>query len=119
MKLKVLPPTLRVKKRYLFIEAFSQEPIDKKNLMYLIWDGCIRYHGESHASNFDLWIVEILEESQIEEKNYIKFVLKCQRGYEEDIRAAIALITKYQKQAIVFRTLGLSGTIKAGTNNFK
>ena len=45
MKLRILPPTLRVKKRYIAFEVVSQVPLTRDDLINLIWDGSQDLYG--------------------------------------------------------------------------
>ena len=61
MKLKVLPPTLRKNNRYLVIDIKITSPIDKDDVVNIIWDACIRFQGECMTSNFNLWVMKFYE----------------------------------------------------------
>ena len=65
MKLKVLPPTLRKNHHYLILDVKSEVEISKEDMLVYCWDACIRYWGENHSSNFDLWVMRhyLIEES--------------------------------------------------------
>ena len=118
MKLKVLPPTLRKNHHYLILDVKSQVKLTKDDMVSPIWDSCIRYWGENHTSNFDLWVMRhyLIGESVYNDEpifNY-KTVLRCQRSYEEDVRVALSTLTKHNKKRIAINTIGISGTVKSG-----
>ena len=84
MKLKVLPPTLRKNHHYLVLDVKSEVEISKEDMLVYCWDACIRYWGENHSSNFDLWVMRhyLIEESTKNNEaifNY-KTVLRCGMG---------------------------------------
>ena len=113
MKLKVLPPTLRKNNRYLTIEIKSESPIVKDDLVTIVWDACVRFQGECNTSNFNLWVMKFYEMEKSEDYYSYKSIVRCQRGYVDDVRSALALANKYNNCRIAITTIGLSGTIKA------
>ena len=49
--------------------------------------------------------------------NY-KTIVRCGRGYEEDVRAAFSTVTRYNRKRISINTIGISGTVKSGIKKF-
>lgn len=122
MKLKVLPPTLRKKHHYLILDVKSEAKISKEDMLHIGWDACIRYWGENHSSNFNLWVMRhylIDEGTQNDEAifNY-KTILRCERSFEDDVRVALSTLTRQNKKRIAINTIGLSGTVKSGKDKF-
>ena len=122
MKLKVLPPTLRKNYHYLILDVKSEVEISIEDMLSYSWDACIRYWGENHSSNFDLWVMRhylVSETIQNNEPifNY-KTVLRCGRSYEDDVRVALSTLTRQNKKRIAINTVGVSGTIKSGISKF-
>ena len=122
MKLKVLPPTLRKNHHYLILDVKSEVEISKEDMLVYCWDACIRYWGENHSSNFDLWVMRhyLIEESTHNDEaifNY-KTVLRCGRSYENDVRVALSTLTRQNKRKIAINTIGVSGTVKSGISKF-
>ena len=122
MKLKVLPPTLRKNHHYLILDVKSEVEISKEEMLVYCWDACIRYWGENHSSNFDLWVMRhyLIEESTHNNEaifNY-KTVLRCGRSYENDVRVALSTLTRQNKRKIAINTIGVSGTVKSGISKF-
>ena len=122
MKLKVLPPTLRKNHHYLILDVKSEVEISIEDMLSYSWDACIRYWGENHSSNFDLWVMRhyLIEESTQNNEaifNY-KTVLRCGRSYEDYLRVALSTLTRQNKKRIAINTIGVSGTIKSGISKF-
>ena len=113
MKLKVLPPTLRKNNRYLAIDIKVNGDISKDDLVNIVWSGCIRFSGENKTGDFNLWVMRFYTLEKTSEYNHYQAILRAQRDYVGDVRAAIALIYKYNGKNISISTIGLSGTIKA------
>ena len=113
MKLKVLPPTLRKNNRYLTVEIKSETPIVKGDLVSIIWDACIRFHGECLTGNFNLWVMKFFDVGKIDDYFSYKAIVRCQRDYVNEVRSAIALVNMYNRKRIAMTAVRLSGTIKA------
>ena len=122
MKLKVLPPTLRRNHHYLILDVKSEFEISKEEMLPYVWDACIRYWGENHSSNFDLWVMRHYLIDETHENNEAIFnyktVLRCGRSYEDDVRVALSTLTRQNKKRIAINTVGVSGTIKSGISKF-
>lgn len=112
MKLKILPPTLREKKRYIGIKIYSSEPLTKEEIYNIIWHNTINLYGEIEASKINLWIIST-KEIQNNRHYQQNLIVKCQRGYEEKLITALASIYRNRKNRIVIHTIGTSGTIKS------
>ncbi len=113
MSLKILPPTLRKNNRYLTVEVKSISPITKDELVSIVWDACVRLQGELNSSNFNLWVMRFYESGEFNEYYSYNAIIRCQRGYEDEVRASLALVNKYKSERISLTTIGLSGTVKA------
>ena len=118
MKMKVLPPTLRKNSRYLTLDIKCEEAISKDELVLAIWDSCIRFAGECETSNFNLWLMRFYPQDDDSSYFHIKAILRCQRGFENKVRASLSTITRYNHKKIAFNTIGLSGTISSSIDKF-
>ncbi|KZX12662.1 Rpp14/Pop5 family protein [Methanobrevibacter curvatus] len=127
MKLKILPPTLRLNNRYLVLEIKSNKILTKDELVAILWDGAIRFYGELETSNFNIWVMRFFDCSNEFDKfknlqndfYFYKSVVRCQRGLEEKFRGgALAMINMYKRNKIAISTIGISGTIKSAVNKF-
>jgi len=164
MKLKILPPTLRINNHYLTLDIKSEAKLDKDELVSAIWYGCLRLYGEIETSSFNLWLMrfyDITDTSEISDNYYngynnsnsnnsisnnssnnhnheshenfdnnkntqnndlpyyhFKAVLRCQRGYEDNVRGSLALLSKYNHKKIAISTMGISGTISSSMEKF-
>lgn len=118
MKLKVLPPTLRKNNHYLVVDIYSEVEITKNDLVNIIWDGCVRYFGELHTSNFNLWVMRFNKISCQSNHFCYQAIIRCQRDYEDDVRVALACISQYKSHRISIITIGISGTVKSGEDKY-
>lgn len=117
MKLKILPPHLRNKRRYLAFEVISEKLINREDVISLIWDAVGDMYGSCGVSRFDLWVVKVWN-CNIPDKNVIKGILRCNRSEVETVRSVFPLINRLKGKRVVFHTLGVSGTIKSVTQKF-
>ncbi len=117
MKLKILPPTLRNDKRYISFESISKTRLSRDDVISLIWESSLNFHGECGTSKFDLWIMKIWEIESFPD-NKIRGIIQCNRNEVSNVRAALLLITKFKGKPVVFHTLGISGTIKSAIKKF-
>lgn len=113
MKLKVLPPTLRKNNRYLTVEIKITSPINKDDLVTIVWDACVRFQGELNTGNYNLWVMKFYEQEHQDSYFCYKAIVRCQRDYVDEVRSALALSNKFNNSRIAITTIGLSGTIKS------
>ncbi|MCC7552890.1 MAG: ribonuclease P [Methanobacteriaceae archaeon] len=118
MKLKILPPTLRKNNRYLAIDIKSEKEISKDELVIATWDACIRFKGECETSNFNLWVMRFYKLKNSNGYYHYKAILKCQRGFENQVRSSLSVLTKLKNHSISINTLGLSGTISGAISKY-
>lgn len=117
MKLKILPPHLRNKKRYLAFEVLSQKALNREEVISLLWGALGEMYGACGTSRIDLWVVKVWN-CDVAGKNLIKGVLRCNREEVSSVRAVLPIITHFKGGRVVCHTLGISGTIKAAINKF-
>ena len=140
MKLKILPPTLRRKNRYLVLEIKSELGFSKDELVLAIWDACIRFYGECGTSNFNLWLMRLYNTlPPVWEQNlddnilvndlntnynptsdclYQKAILRCRRNCEDKVRSSLAVMSNYKGKKIAINTVGISGTVSSSKHKF-
>ena len=122
-KLKILPPTLRDKKRYIAFEVTSQGRLNRDDIISMLLDGSLYLFGACGTANFELWVVKLwrcTSENNPETINEhrMKGILRCRRGEVDSLKAVIPTITNFRGEPVVFHTLGISGTIKSAIKNF-
>lgn len=69
MKLKILPPTLRINNHYLTLDIKSESKLDKDELVSAIWYACLRLYGEIETSSFNLWLMRFYDITNNIDKN--------------------------------------------------
>lgn len=117
MKLKILPPHLRNKKRYLAFEVRSESFLNREDVISMVWNAVGEMYGACGASRFDLWVVKVWH-CKRPGQNVIKGILRCNRDEIDSLQSVIPIINRFKGKRIVFHTLGASGTIKSAVENF-
>ncbi len=117
MKLKILPPHLRNKKRYLAFEVLSDNSLNREEVISLIWGAAGNLYGSCGVSRFNLWVVRVWQ-CGLTEQNAVKGILRCNRDSVDSIRSIFPLINHFKGKRVVFHTLGVSGTIKSAKRKF-
>ena len=112
MKLKVLPKSQRKHNHYLVLDIKSEEELSKNDFTSIVWDACVRFQGENHTSNFNLWTINLILKDEISFYNEYKAILRCQRDFEDEVRSSLALVNNYNRKSIAISCVGISGTIK-------
>jgi ribonuclease P/MRP protein subunit POP5 len=123
-KLKILPPTIRDKKRYIAFELIFHGEIGREDVISMVLDASLYLFGANGAGKFDLWIVKLWpcrtgeDNTENVNEHKMKGILRCRREEVDSVRAVLPTITKFRGKNVVFHTLGISGTIKSATKNF-
>lgn len=100
--MKPLPPTLRENRRYVLIKIFGIDAPNQKEIYYAVSDAVTQLFGDVGSAEMHPAVVW-------SENSYA--IIRCTRGFEQQLIAAISCVTKLSGQKTVFRTLRTSGTI--------
>ena len=122
-KIKILPPTLRDKKRYIAFEVTSQGSLGRDDIISMMLDGSMYLYGACGTAKFELWVVKLWlctngDDIEVPHQHKMKGILRCRREEIEYVRAVLPTITNFRGKLVVFHTLGISGTIKSAIKNF-
>ncbi|NJE11116.1 ribonuclease P protein component 2 [Thermococcus sp. MAR1] len=104
-KPKYLPPTLRDKHRYIAFQVIGERPFKKEEVKRAIWDASLSALGTLGSAKAKPWFIRFDEKSQTG-------IVRVDRKHVEELRFALALVTHINGSRAIFRTLGVSGTIK-------
>ncbi len=107
--MKVLPPTLRPKKRYLAFELIAESPISRDELIREIFSAASHLLGDVGASECAIRLLAF------EESNG---VVRCESDRTENTRAVLASITSIKGKRVLFHVLGISGTVLGATKKY-
>lgn len=112
-KPKPLPPSLRGRRRYIAYQVISEEKLLPDDMFNTIWHTVLNFLGEHGTSKTNMWIVK----ESFDEKNQ-SGLIRCSHTSVEHVRASLALIERIGDVRVVFKVLGISGTIKAAKMKF-
>lgn len=94
-------------------EVISNVDFNLEQVINAIWNAIFQLFGEVGASSFSLWVPSNL----YDEKNGIG-IIKCNHNSVECVRASLASIKDIEGNPAIFRTLGVTGTIKSAKRKF-
>ncbi len=103
--MKPVPPTLRMKKRYLAFRICCDEKVSKGEFIAALNQESLKFFGELLSSEFRLWLMDFDETNQ-------KGFLVLNRGYISEVISSLTLISQLKGQKASIHVLGISGTIK-------
>lgn len=106
-KLKILPPALREKYRYIKFQVISEEPIVYADLEQAVWNTMLDFFGEQGVSKQSLWLIKNAYNSRKQIG-----VIRCNNKSVPDIIAGLGLISRLGDIRVIFKILKVSGTIK-------
>jgi ribonuclease P/MRP protein subunit POP5 len=106
-KLKVLPPSLRERERYIAFQIISEEPISYSDLENAIWNCGLEFFGEYGISRGWIWLIKNL----YDEKKQIGVIKTTNKSVSQAI-VCLSLISRLGDVRIVPKILKVSGTIK-------
>ncbi len=95
-----------MRRRYLALEAESDQSVDERGLMDAVWDAVYQLFGEFGASQTGLSLVK----RDREEDGVL--VVRCSHKALSMVRAAVAAVTEIGGKRAVIRVVAVSGTLK-------
>jgi ribonuclease P/MRP protein subunit POP5 len=110
---KPLPSSLRGRRRYIAYEVVSEEKVLIDDLMNTIWHTVLNFLGEHGTSKTDMLIAK-----DTYDENKQMGLIRCSHDNVEQIRASLALIERIGDVRVVFKVLGISGTMNAAKMKF-
>lgn len=112
-KPKILPPSLRQKKRYIVFKVLSEKPIEYIELVQSIWRSFLNFLGELKTSELNIWIMKNLFDQKMQ-----RGLIRCSHKEVEYIRGALALIEEAGEIKILIKVEGVTGTIKSAKKKY-
>jgi ribonuclease P/MRP protein subunit POP5 len=104
-KPKYLPPTLRDKNRYIAFQVIGERPFKKDEIKKAIWEASLSALGFLGSARAKPWFIAFDEKSQTG-------IVRVDRKHVEELRLALTFTTHINGSKVIFRSLGVSGTIK-------
>lgn len=110
---KMLPPSLREKKRYIVFKIFSERKLNYTEFNQVIWKSILDFLGELKASELNLWVIKNL----FDEENQ-KGIIRCSHNSIEEIRAALSLVSYIEDTRVTISIKAVTGTIKSAKTKY-
>jgi len=109
MKLKILPSSMREKKRYISFEVIPEpeEEFAYADLEAGIWNTMLDFLGEYGVSKTSFWLLK----DCWDQKRH-KGIIRCNNKSVESVIACLGLIDRLGDNRVCFKILKISGTIK-------
>ena len=114
MKLKILLPSLRERKRYILFKVISEEPINYTFLKEAITSSILKFYGELGFSKLSL---KFLDE-RWNEKEQVG-IIQCNNLSVPSVITALGLVQRIGEARVNIKVLKISGTIKSLLKGFK
>ena len=106
--MKILPSSLREKKRYIVFEILSDREMVKQDLIRAIWNSAYSLYGDVGTSKIGLWLLNF---------DGKRGVVRCTRDKTEEVRALLSAINSLDERQVAISVIRVCGTIK-GTKRF-
>ena len=107
--MKILPPTMRQRKRYLAFELISKEKISRDELIRELFSSMGSLLGDAGSSECGMRLLTF-EDS--------KGIIQCAHKRTEQTRASIATITTIGGRQVLINIFGTSGTVATATEKY-
>ena len=107
MRLKILPSSLRERKRYIKIKIISPEPISFSDFKAAVQNVFLDFYGELGFSELSLSFIR----NSFDPKEQT-CILRCNHRSVQKVIAALGLINRLGDVRILVKIIGVSGTIK-------
>jgi len=113
-RIKPMLPSLREKKRYLAFEVISNESIEKFfHISEAIWESCLSYLGTLGVANSGIWLLPDMWNKETQ-----RGLIKISHKQVHNVKAALTLIKKINRQNVIVKSLGVSGILKKARERY-
>ncbi len=105
--MKVNPPTVRGKIRYILFRVHSENPLDYYNLKDSVFYSLLDFLGENGTAKANAGFVKNLWDLGKQTG-----VVKCSPKYVDLVKLSLSMVHQVGDEKVVLQTLKVSGTIK-------
>ena len=110
---KILPSSMRDRERYLAFQLISEQDVLLQDMNNTIWHSILNFLGELETSKARIKLIK----DCYDEKRRLG-IIRCSHEYVENVRASLALIQRIGDMRVIFKVLGVSGSIKVTKMKF-
>ncbi|WP_457554757.1 Rpp14/Pop5 family protein [Candidatus Pyrohabitans sp.] len=111
MKIKALPPALRMRKRYIAFCAEGDRCFKREEVAKAIFSSALAMFGEAGVAQMNLWLLDFDEDRQ-------EGFVVCSHLSVDRAIASLSLVGEISGERAHLRSLGVSGTVKALKRKF-
>lgn len=111
--LQTLPSSLREKQRYIIFELLSEEQHELGAVVGAVWDTTLDLLGEKGAAEAQPWVLKDMFDEDAQ-----KGGIRVHKDMVEEVRAALALITKINGTSTTVHVLGVTGTMDSAERKY-
>lgn len=111
--LQTLPSSLREKQRYIIFELISEKDHELGAVVEAVWDTVLDLIGEHGTAEANPWILKDLYDEEQQRGG-----IRVHKDHVEDVRAALALITKIGGVETTVHVLGVTGTMDSAEKKY-
>ncbi|MDY6965046.1 MAG: Rpp14/Pop5 family protein [Halobacteriota archaeon] len=108
--MKILPSSIRERKRYIVFEILSEHEIDRRELIKEMWTSAYSLFGDVGTSKLGLWMLAF---------DGKRGIIRCSRNKTEEVRAVLAAIDGVYGRPIGATVLRICGTINGAKHFIK
>ncbi|MBI4896104.1 MAG: ribonuclease P protein component 2 [Candidatus Aenigmarchaeota archaeon] len=110
---KILPPTLRLAKRYIVFEIVADGPVHYPDVWSVVQTTAFDVLGELETSQANIWVIKNLFDEQA-----LRGVIRCSHTAVESVRAVLALVTVMGETNVIVNVVGITGTIESARQKY-
>jgi len=107
-------PSLKPHSRYIIFRVHSQNPILYSNIRDAVWNSLENWLGEQDLAEADVRIIKNLWKPKTQSG-----FIRCSNRFLDLIKTGLALIHQIGDERVIFQTVRVSGTIRAGKEKSK
>lgn len=104
-------PSAKSRRRYIMFKVHSSEKegVSYENVKNSVWNSLEHWLGEQDLAQADVRLIRNLWDGKRETG-----CIRCSHRYVDLVKVGLSLIHQIGDQRVIFQTLRVSGTIKAG-----
>ncbi|MFH1332357.1 MAG: Rpp14/Pop5 family protein [archaeon] len=109
-KIKPVLPSLREKKRYLVFEVIAKHTLSFDEVKKAVNAALLQFLGELGLARAGVIVLEDWKRN--------RGVMKVNNKHVDDVRAALALISRIDNEPVVVRSVGASGILRKARGKY-
>jgi ribonuclease P/MRP protein subunit POP5 len=104
MPLKIIPSTMRERKRYLLVKVEPADSIDRRDLENAILNSCLQFLGELGTAKAGILVMSDTYDGKT-------VIVKTGHKFVDETKSAISLIKSVADKKVRLSTISVSGSL--------